>query len=66
LFRIFLDSVPQLPADTVAAGLEETHQTICKNFQDAQANQMKYAGGKEVVFKVGDRVWLSTRHFQMT
>jgi Mor family transcriptional regulator len=46
--------------------LEETHQTIGKNFQDAQANQMKYGGGKEVVFEVGDRVWLSTRHFQMT
>jgi len=27
---------------------------------------MKYAGGKEVVFEVGDKVWLSTRHFRTT
>jgi hypothetical protein len=34
--------------------------------QEAQANQTKYAGGKEVVFEVGDKVWLPTWHFQMT
>jgi hypothetical protein len=56
----------EIQADTFAPGLEETHQTLCKNLQEAQANQTKYAGGKEVVFEIGDKVWLSTRHFQMT
>jgi len=56
----------EIEADTFAAGLEETHQTLRKTLQEAQANQTKYAGGKEVIFKVGDKVWLSTRHFRMT
>jgi len=56
----------EIQADTFAAGLEETHQTLCWNLQEAQARQMKYAGGKEVVFEVGDKVWLSTRHFRTT
>jgi hypothetical protein len=34
--------------------------------QEAQANQTKYAGGKEVIFEVGDMVWLSSRHFRTT
>jgi hypothetical protein len=53
-------------AEKFAAGLAETHQTLHKKLQEAQANQMKYAGGKEVVFEVGDKVWLSTRHFRTT
>jgi hypothetical protein len=56
----------EIQADTFAAGLEETHQTLHKNLQEAQANQTKYTGSKEVVFEVGDKVWLSTRHFRMT
>jgi hypothetical protein len=54
----------EIQADTFAAGLKETHQTLRKNLQEAQANQKMYAGGKEVIFKVGDKVWLSTRHFR--
>jgi len=56
----------EIQADSFAAGLEETHQTLQKNLQEAQANQTKYTGGKEVVFEVGDKVWLSTRHVGMT
>jgi len=56
----------EIQADAFTAGLEETHQTLCQNLQEAQANQTKYAGGKEVVFEVGDKVWLSTRHFRTT
>jgi len=56
----------EIQADAFPAGLEETHQTLRKNLQEAQANQAKYAGGKEVVFGVGDKVWLSTRHFRST
>jgi transposase InsO family protein len=56
----------EIQPDTVAAGLEETYQTLRRNLQEAEANQTKYAGGKEVVFEVGDKVWLSTRHFRTT
>jgi len=33
---------------------------------EPQARQTKYASGKEVVFEVGDKVWLSTLHFRTT
>jgi hypothetical protein len=56
----------EIQADTFAAGLEETHQTLCKNLQEAQASQTKYTGGKEVVFKVGDMISLSMGHFRTT
>ena len=54
----------EIQADTFAAGLEETHQTLRKNLQEAEASQAKYTGGNEVVFEVGDKVWLSTRHLR--
>ena len=56
----------EIQADQFAAGLEETHQTLRRILQEPQASQLKYAGGKEVFFEVGVRVWLSTRHFQTT
>jgi len=56
----------EIQADSFAAGLEETHQTLRQHLQEAQANQTKYAGGKEVVFKVGEQVWFSTQHFRTT
>ena len=56
----------EIQADTFAAGLEETHQTLRKNLQKAEASQTKYAGGNEVVLEVGDKVWLSTRHLRTT
>jgi hypothetical protein len=56
----------EIQADTIAAGLEETYQTLRKNLQEAQTRQTKYAGSKEVVFEVGDKVWLSTLHFRKT
>jgi len=43
----------EIQADTFAAGLEETDQTLRKNLEEAQACQTKYSGGKEVVFEVG-------------
>jgi hypothetical protein len=54
----------EIQAAMYEAGLEETHQTLRKNLKEAQANQRKYAGGNEVVFKIGDDVWHSTRHFR--
>jgi hypothetical protein len=56
----------EIQADTFAAGLEETHKTLRKNLQEAQANHTKYAGRKDVVFEIGDNVWHSTRHIWTT
>ena len=56
----------EIHADTFAAGLEETHQTLRKNLLEAQASQTKHSGSKDIVFEIGDRVWLSTRHFWTT
>jgi len=53
----------EIQADTFAAGLEETHQTLRENLQEAQANQTRYAGSKEVICEVGDMILLSTSHF---
>jgi len=56
----------EILADSFAGGLEETNQTLSKNLQEAPANQTKHASGKEVVFEVGARVWLSMRNFRTT
>jgi hypothetical protein len=56
----------EIQAVTSADGLEESHQTLCNNLQEAQAIQTKHAGDKQVVFKVADKVWLSTMHFRTT
>jgi len=53
----------RIQADTWAEGLEKTHRLLRENSEEAQARQSKYAGGKDVTFKVGEKVWLSTRHF---
>jgi hypothetical protein len=45
-------------------GFEKTHRLLWENIEEAQARQSKYAGGKDVTFKVGENVWLSTRHFR--
>jgi len=56
----------EVQADAVFEGLKETHRILRENLLDAQERQTKYAGGKEITFEVGDRVWLSTKHFRTT
>jgi hypothetical protein len=56
----------EIRADAMAAGLEETHRLLKENLLEAQARHSKYAGGKEMTFEVGDKVWLSTRNFKTT
>ena len=56
----------EIQADAVLEGLEETHRLLRGSILDAQERQMKYAGGKEITFEVGDRVWLLTKHFRKT
>ena len=53
-------------ADVLLEGLDETHLVLRENLLEAQEKQTKYAGGKEITFEVGDRVWLSSRHFRTT
>jgi len=61
---LHLKSVIQ--ADAVLKGLEETHRVLRKNLLKAQKRQSKYTSGKEITFKVGDKVWLSTKHLRTT
>jgi hypothetical protein len=56
----------EIEADPVAAGLEETQQTLHKNLQIAQARQTKYAAGEQLVFELGDKVLFSTWYFRTT
>ena len=52
--------------DATLEGLAETHRTLCENILEAQQRQTKYARRKEITFDVGDKVWLSTKHFRTT
>jgi len=56
----------EMKADAVLKALEETHRVLRENILVARELQTKYAGGKEHTFEVGDRVWLSTKHFRTT
>jgi len=56
----------EIRADAMAAGLEETHRLLKENLLEAQTRQSKNAGGKEMTFGVGDKVWLLTRNFRTT
>ena len=46
--------------------MEETHRLLRENLFEAQVRQSKYAGRKDVTFKVGNKVWLSIQHFRTT
>jgi len=45
-------------------GVEETHRNLWENIIEDPERQTKYAGGKELTFAVGDKVWLSTRNLK--
>jgi hypothetical protein len=52
--------------DVLLEGLQETHRVPRENLLETQEKQAKNAGGKEITFEVGDRVWHITRHFRTT
>jgi len=56
----------EIQADAMLGGLAETHRTLRENILDTQQRQTKYAGGKEITFDIGDKVWLFTRDFRTT
>lgn len=53
-------------ADSFAAHIEEVRVRLHKNLLEAQDTQSKYAKGKPMQFKAGDKVWLSTKHIRTT
>ena len=55
-----------MQADATLEWLAETHRTLCENILEAQQQQTKYAGRKEIMFDIGDKVLLSTKHFRKT
>jgi hypothetical protein len=56
----------EIQADAVLEELEKTHRVLRENLLEAQKRQSKYASSKEITFKVGDKVWLSTKHLRTT
>jgi len=56
----------EILVDPTAAGIKETHRLLWDTLLDARVQQSKYPGGKDVTFGVGNKVWLSTWHFQST
>jgi hypothetical protein len=56
----------EILADPKASGMEETHRLLRESFLEARVQQSKYVGRNDVTFAVGNRVWLTTRHFRTT
>jgi hypothetical protein len=53
-------------ADAMVDGLRETYERLRWNLLDAQHRQTKYARGKEMVFEIGNKVWLSMKNVWST
>jgi hypothetical protein len=51
-------------ADERLGRLQTAWDRLRESILEAQARQTRYAGGKEMVFEVGDKVWLSAKHIQ--
>jgi hypothetical protein len=54
----------KIQADTLVEILVKSHRFLRENLEEAQARQLKYAGGNDVTVNVGEKVWLSTWHFR--
>jgi len=48
----------EIQADSTPKRLAESHRTFRENIVEAQQRQMKYAGGKEITFDIGDKLCL--------
>jgi hypothetical protein len=56
----------EIQGDATLEGLAETNLTLRENILEAQQRHTKYAGGKEIMFDIGDKEWLSTRYIWTT
>ena len=54
----------QKSADAYVQVLEGTHAVLRENLAKAQDRQSKYAGGKDIEFEIGEKVWLSARNIK--
>jgi hypothetical protein len=51
-------------ADERLGKLQMARNRLRDSILEAQERQMRYAGGKEMMFEVGDKVWLSAKYIQ--
>jgi hypothetical protein len=51
-------------ADERLGKLQAARNRLRESILEAQERQTRYAGGKEMTFEVGDKVWLSAKHIQ--
>jgi hypothetical protein len=51
-------------ADERLGKLQAARNRLRESILKAQERQTRYAGGKEMTFQVGDKVWLSAKHIQ--
>jgi hypothetical protein len=56
----------EIETHAMLEGLAETPPARCENILEAQLRQTQYTGGKDIKFDIGDKVGLSTKHFQTT
>jgi hypothetical protein len=56
----------EVKTDLLLAALEETHEIPRQNLLEAHPRQSNYAVRKEIILKVADNVWLSTRNIRTT
>jgi hypothetical protein len=50
--------------DATLEGLAETQRTLRENTLEVHQQPSKHAGQKDITFDMGDKVWLSTKHFR--
>ena len=56
----------EILADATVSGMEETHRLLRENLLEAHVLQSRYAGRKDMIFEVTNKVWLPTRRFPTT
>jgi len=56
----------EIQADTMVLGMEETHRLLWESLLEAQGQQSKYAGRKDVTLEVRNKMWFWTGHFRTT
>jgi hypothetical protein len=67
-FKLLKESLPSFRSEKAAderlGKLQAARSRLRESILEAQERQTRYAGGKEITFEVGDKVWLSAKHIQ--
>jgi hypothetical protein len=65
-FKLPKESLPSFRSEKAAdrrlGKLQAARNRLRESILEAQERQTRYAGGKEMMFEVGDKVWLSAKH----